>query len=164
MDIIYYRDCTTVVYITASSFYHSLGRFLMTLSLRAQIRDPRYRCTRYFPRFFWDRHPFQIHRYHYCLVFISLFIHIFIYIMITDPFCRYSCTTLKLKLLCILYYFPSLRLSICTRLYFHPMYVAVVSPYLLDWGVTAAPSFFLLVLCIVTQRGWMSEVLIEWRI
>jgi len=30
------------------SFYHSLGRFLTTLSLRAQVGDPSHRIVRYF--------------------------------------------------------------------------------------------------------------------
>jgi len=30
----------------------------VTLGLRALVGGPRYRCTIYFPRFFWDRHPF----------------------------------------------------------------------------------------------------------
>jgi len=35
-----------------------------------------------------------VHRYLYYLAFISLFIHISISLMITDPFCRYSFTYL----------------------------------------------------------------------
>ena len=43
--------------------------------------------------------------------------------MLTDLFCRYSCTYLMLELLCIWRLFPVLRLSIRTWGYLRPAYV-----------------------------------------
>jgi len=63
----------------------------------------------------WDTYrlaTYTIHRYLYYSIFIFLFIHVFISIMVTNPLCRYSCTYLMLKLLCILCLFSVLRLSI----------------------------------------------------
>jgi len=60
-----------------------------------------------------------IHSYLYYSVLIFLFIPLFISIMITDPFCRYSCTYLMLEYLYIMCLFPVLRLSAYMRGIFH---------------------------------------------
>jgi len=65
-----------------------------------------------------------IHRYLYYLVFIFLFFHIFISIMITDPpSCRYSCTYLYWTDCIYCVYFSILRLSVYTWRYFHSAYI-----------------------------------------
>jgi len=52
MYYIYYHDYTTIINILLlPSFYHSLGRLLMTLSLHAQVGDSSHRSTCYFTRF-----------------------------------------------------------------------------------------------------------------
>jgi len=64
-----------------------------------------------------------IHRYLYYLVFSSVFSHISTSLMITNPFCRYSCTYIMLELLYIWRLFSVLRLSVCTWGYLRPTYV-----------------------------------------
>ena len=44
--IYYYCTCITIMHIMPPSFYHSLGRFLTTLGLHAQVGDPSYRIIR----------------------------------------------------------------------------------------------------------------------
>jgi len=65
------------------SFYHSLGRFLTTLGLRAQIGDPRTEGALESPRRFLIG---PIHRYlvdSFQLSYLSLFL---IFVMIADLF------------------------------------------------------------------------------
>jgi len=126
-----------------SSFYHSLGCFLMTLGLRAHIGDPRYCCIRYFSRLLWDPHPFQ---------FMGIFVSCFCYIIYPCfHICSDYCPLLQvflylfmLHLLCILYIFLVLRLSVHTWGYFRSAYIhiAVASSYPRDRDVTQYMSFF----------------------
>ena len=66
------------------------------------------------------------------MLFIGIFIILFLFsylsmlpisIMITDPFCMYSCTYIMLEYLCILCLFPVLRLSVHTWRHFRSAYV-----------------------------------------
>jgi len=84
--IIYYsRACITIVYITVSFILPLIRSLLTILGLRAQVGDPRYCIVRYFIGF--TRLVIEtIHKYLYYLVFSSLFFHISISIMITNPF------------------------------------------------------------------------------
>ena len=57
--------------------------------------------------------------------------------MITDLFCKYSCTYLMLELLYIWRLFPVLRLSVRTQgIFALRMYIAIASPYMRDQGIT----------------------------
>jgi len=122
--VLYIIIVTVLLYyiLLPPSFYHLLGHFLTTLSLRAQVRDLRYRCTRYFLRFFWYRHPFQ---------FIGILVICFCYLIY--PYFYICCDHLPLlqvflylfmlNLLCILYFFLVLRLSVYTWGYFRSAYI-----------------------------------------
>jgi len=134
--IYYYRACITKYILLLPSFYHSLGRFLTTLNLRAQVGDLRYRCTRYFPRLFWDRHPFQ---------FIGIFVICFCYLIYLCfhicydpwPLLQVFLYLFMLDLLCILYIIPVWGLAyIRDSISALHIYVTVASPYPWDRGVT----------------------------
>ena len=77
VSCLYYYVCITV-----PSFYHSLGRFLTTLGLRAQIGDPRTESALESPRKFliWP-----IHRYFSNSFQLSYLFLYSISVMITDP-------------------------------------------------------------------------------
>ena len=98
------------------SFYRSLGRFLTTLSLRAQVGDLRYRSIRYFTGYT------QRTRHLYDSRYLDYFV-LFPYIMLTDLFCMYSCIYLILELLYIWRRFSVLRRSVHTWGYLRLAYV-----------------------------------------
>ena len=81
--IIYeYHACTTMYLLLPPSFYHSLGRFLTTLGLRAQIGDPLTESAlASHMRFLIG----TLYRYLYDLFPLSYLSPSFIYVMISDP-------------------------------------------------------------------------------
>ena len=107
--IYYYRICITIVYITAS--------FILPLT-RSLSDDPEFACPGWRFEISYCQTCHWIHigdlspiRFIGILVLLSYFLAI----MLTDLFCRYSCTYLMLELLCIWMIFPVLRLNIRAR-------------------------------------------------
>jgi len=150
-----YYIVVSCLYYYPPSFYHSLGRFLTTLGLRAQIGDPRTvvsECALESPRRFLIG---PIHRYP-CNLFLLSYLSLFFSYLLWSltSFCRYSCTYFMLELR---YWW---RLSFVLRLSVRTwgfsalrMYVAITSPYLRDWSVTTDFRYSRLVRS-TSRLGW----------
>jgi len=96
------------------SFYYLLGRF-MTI-LRAQVRDLKYHCIRYFLRLCWDCHPFQFIGIFFNLFLLS-YLSLFSYLLWT--------LTLFAGILVLISdgLIPVLRLSVYTWEHFRSTYI-----------------------------------------
>jgi len=119
--------------ITPSFILLLKGHFLMILGLHALVRAQRSHSTWHFSRNYLE--TAILSDSDVSLLFVSIFIFNFIHIsiMITDH-CKYSCTYLMLELLCILYLFPVLRLSVRTWGYFCPVFVRPRTPHIRGTG------------------------------
>ena len=99
------------------SFYHSLGRFLTTLGLRAQIGDPRTvvseSALESHRRFLIE----TLHRYLYDLLLLSYLSLFFLSVMITRLFLQVFLYLFSAGTPITMRWFPVLRLNVRVRLF-----------------------------------------------